>query len=250
VTDALLRAAVATLAPRAGGDCPGALERLRGRALRGLLRVLVRRRDLGRALDLLAGAPPRRAGAADAARVLEGLRRAPITCLDRALAGYAALRARGEEVRFVIGVRRDGDDVQAHAWLERGGEPLGEPADPRPRFAVALVHPRPAAPDPSTPEVPVSALQPSGDVILTELQDGTGVLLHLGTKFYYALNATGVVAWKALQGGRASGPEDVAREVAARFAGITADEARRDVERLVSELAAEGLLVAPGAGGA
>ena len=36
------------------------------------------------------------------------------------------------------------------------------------------------------------------DVVLTEMGDGAGVLLHLGTKFYYTLNATGVAVWKAL----------------------------------------------------
>ena len=39
---------------------------------------------------------------------------------------------------------------------------------------------------------------PHPQVLFTEIDDGSGVLLHLDTKFYYTLNATGVVVWKAL----------------------------------------------------
>jgi hypothetical protein len=44
------------------------------------------------------------------------------TCLYRSLARFAVLRARGHEVRFVMGVFAD----HGHAWLERAGEPLEE----------------------------------------------------------------------------------------------------------------------------
>src|SRR5690606_13486520 len=35
-------------------------------------------------------------------------------------------------------------------------------------------------------------------VMLTEMSDGTGVLLHLDTKFYYTLNRSGTKVWKTL----------------------------------------------------
>ena len=38
-------------------------------------------------------------------------------------------------------MRVDDGEVLAHAWLERDGEPVGEPTDPRPRFALAFVYP-------------------------------------------------------------------------------------------------------------
>ena len=34
--------------------------------------------------------------------------------------------------------------------------------------------------------------------LLTELDDGTGVVLHLDRKIYYTLNETGVFVWKEL----------------------------------------------------
>jgi Coenzyme PQQ synthesis protein D (PqqD) len=70
----------------------------------------------------------------------------------------------------------------------------------------------------------------SRDVILTEMKDGTGVLLDLESKFYFTLNVTGVAVWKLL----ASGEAETAAELAARIA--------RDFAALLAELGAEGLV--------
>jgi hypothetical protein len=86
------------------------------------------------------------------------------------------------------------------------------------------------------------------DVILTELQDGTGVLLHLGSKFYYALNRTGVVAWKLLSGGEARDAAGLAQALLSRFAGVAVDRARADVDALLRELEDEGLISTGGPG--
>lgn len=240
-----LHAAFTALAPPAAGE-GRVLRNLRLALLRLLLPALVRRHHLAELLVLLDGDPAVATPAAGAQRIVDGLRGRRMTCLHRALAGYAALRARGEDVRFVLGVRPDAgaaaaaSAVMAHAWLELGGVPLGEPEDPRGRFAVALVHPPPRPP--AQKEHRMSAAPPRPDVILTELQDGTGVLLHLGTKFYYALNATGVVTWKLLDSGAAADPDALARQLVARFEGVSVDDARRDVESLLAELRAEDLL--------
>ncbi len=77
------------------------------------------------------------------------------------------------------------------------------------------------------------------DVILTELGDGTGVLLHLGTKFYYTLNATGIAAWKALGGG--ASPSQIASAIAEKFR-IDTETAARDVEPVLNEMLTEGLI--------
>ena len=53
----------------------------------------------------------------------------------------------------------------------------------------------------------------SRDVILTEMRDGTGVLLDLRSKFYFTLNTTGVAVWKLL----ASGEATTAPELAGRI---------------------------------
>jgi hypothetical protein len=79
------------------------------------------------------------------------------------------------------------------------------------------------------------------EVLLTELGDGTGVLLHLRTKFYYTLNETGVVLWKALADG-ATSIERLAEHLAEHFR-VTADEARGDVRAMLDELRAEHLTV-------
>ncbi|MGC3996892.1 MAG: PqqD family protein [Anaeromyxobacter sp.] len=80
-------------------------------------------------------------------------------------------------------------------------------------------------------------------MLLTELADGTGVLLHLRTKFYYALNATGVVVWKLLASGEAATLEALAAAVVARFQGAEEARARADVSTLLAELQDEGLLL-------
>jgi hypothetical protein len=239
---------VARALARPGGAARFVPARLRGALLRKAIERLLRGRRLDELLDLLT--TPTATPTSSATSIptstptasIAHLRRLPATCLHRALAGYAALREAGEEARFVIGVRRDGDEVLAHAWIEHAGAPVGEPEDPRARFAVAYVHPAPA---PATnPEGrdgdPMPAPHPSPDVILTRLADGTGVLLHLGTKFYFSLNRTGVAVWEALSSGQGD-PDALADLLVARFAGVSQEEARADVDALLRELAAEGL---------
>jgi hypothetical protein len=109
--------------------------------------------------------------------------------------------------------------------------------------ALAPTHPAPAV-SPPHEEVSMVALRAHPDVLLTELQDGTGVLLHLGTKFYFVLNRTGVAVWKLLADGGVEGPEALARGLVERFAGASVDAVRADIDALVAELRAEGLVVA------
>ncbi len=237
--DRALRAAAVRLARARGGAA--VLVRSRVHALRGALALLLLRRRLPDALDALdVHRAPGARDRAESDRILAALARVPMTCLWRALAGYAALRARGEPVRFVLGVRTSHGDVLAHAWLERDGRPLAQAVDPRPSFHRAFFHPAPAAETPQERSMP----DPS-DVILTELEDGTGVLLHLGTKFYYTLNRTGVAVWRRVCAG-VTDPGVLARELAAAFDGVTEAQARADVDALLSELRAEGLAAGPG----
>jgi hypothetical protein len=83
----------------------------------------------------------------------------------------------------------------------------------------------------------------SRDVILTELGDGMGVLLHLGTKFYYTLNATGVATWKALELDTVRGVtrEDIAEHIARAFR-VDPSAAARDVDPVLTEMLDEGLI--------
>jgi len=82
---------------------------------------------------------------------------------------------------------------------------------------------------------------PNPQVLFTEIDDGSGVLLHLDTKFYYTLNRTGVLVWKALRDGTASTMDDLGARIAAEFR-VEAAAAARDVTSLLDELAADGLV--------
>jgi hypothetical protein len=63
-------------------------------------------------------------------------------CLDQSLALASLLRERGIDARLLIGAARGGEGIEAHAWVEIAGEPLGEPADLRQRFRVLESWPR------------------------------------------------------------------------------------------------------------
>jgi len=76
--------------------------------------------------------------------------------------------------------------------------------------------------------------------LLTELADGTGVLLHLETKFYFTLNPTGVEVWKALAG-IGSTELDVAQKLSADFE-VDEETALRDVHTLLAMMLSEGLV--------
>ncbi len=88
----------------------------------------------------------------------------------------------------------------------------------------------------------MAGLKPSDDVILTELKDGTGVLLHVGTKFYYTLNPTGVLAWKLIAVGGATSAAAVASAIADRYPEAEPGAVGADVAALLAELTREGLL--------
>ena len=108
------------------------------RALPALVRVLyvVRREpNLWKLMASLTRPPARRRGSlawrrytVSALRHLARLapRGGAGLCLVRSLAIYVALRQQGWPVVFASGVRRDGDGVVGHAWVEYGGRPLPE----------------------------------------------------------------------------------------------------------------------------
>jgi Coenzyme PQQ synthesis protein D (PqqD) len=76
--------------------------------------------------------------------------------------------------------------------------------------------------------------------LLTELADGTGVLLHLETKFYYTLNPTGVEVWKSLSGG-AKTEREVAEKISQDFE-VDVETAHSDVSGVLSMMLSEGLV--------
>jgi hypothetical protein len=83
-------------------------------------------------------------------------------------------------------------------------------------------------------------LRPHPKCLLTVLDDGTGVILNLETKYYFTLNTTGVALWQALENGAGT-----AREIAQALARtFEVDEAKalEDVEDVLRELVAEHLV--------
>jgi hypothetical protein len=87
-----------------------------------------------------------------------------------------------------------------------------------------------------------AAPAPNPQALFTELDDGTGVVLHLDTKFYYTLNATAVFVWKALADARAGSIAAIAEELTRAFR-VERAAAERDVAEIVAEMLADGLLV-------
>ena len=77
------------------------------------------------------------------------------------------------------------------------------------------------------------------DVACASVEDGA-VVLHMGTKRYYSLNETGAAIWRLIE-------ESVAiEEIPARLSAsydVALDEARREVEALVSALEETTLLM-------
>lgn len=216
----------------------------RGLTLRALLPLLVKRQalpDLLRSLDRPAAATgddPRWL----AAQLFRPLRLWPTTCLYRALGSYALLRAAGQEVRFVIGVRKEGETLLAHAWLERDGRAIVGAPGPGEQYAVAYAWPA----DPAAARA-LPALDPSRrifqgeDVVMTELPDGSGVLLHLQTGYYFTLNPSGVAVWRMIGAG-ARDASELAVAMGSSYPGVEPARIRTDIDALLAELNRESLV--------
>lgn len=76
-------------------------------------------------------------------------------------------------------------------------------------------------------------------VVFTALDDSQAALLHLDTKVYYSVNATGALIWRMLDEGEA--PEAIAEAIAGQY-DIEAPEALRFVGAFLAELDDEGLV--------
>jgi hypothetical protein len=77
--------------------------------------------------------------------------------------------------------------------------------------------------------------------LLTELDDGTGVVLNLETKFYHTLNATAVCMWKMLARG-VSSEQQLVGSLVAEFQ-VGEEQASTDIALALLEFEREGFLV-------
>jgi hypothetical protein len=58
----------------------------------------------------------------------------PMRCLPRSIALQQLLATRGVPARLRIGVRKESGGLTAHAWVEVGGQAVGEPEPVEARF--------------------------------------------------------------------------------------------------------------------
>ena len=80
-------------------------------------------------------------------------------------------------------------------------------------------------------------------VLFTDLDDGTGVLLHLDSKYYYTLNQTGAVIWKALAAQEGAGEAELAEQLAATVMGVEAGVLQNDLRDMFQEMVREELVL-------
>ncbi len=73
------------------------------------------------------------------------------------------------------------------------------------------------------------------------MADGTGVLLHLDTKFYYTLNAVGVSVWQRVSDETGATLSELTEHVHADF-DVDAARAEADIAELMAELTEEKLV--------
>lgn len=66
--------------------------------------------------------------------VASAARHARASCLERSLLLWYLLRRQGVAAELRIGVRKAGSALQAHAWIEVGGQVLADTADARIHF--------------------------------------------------------------------------------------------------------------------
>lgn len=88
---------------------------------------------------------------------------------------------------------------------------------------------------------PVSQYRASERALLTELGDGTGVLLDLDSKFYFTLNETAICVWKALVQSGALSHDQLTSELCRQYE-VTEDTARTDLNAVLDTLTRERLV--------
>ncbi len=89
------------------------------------------------------------------------------------------------------------------------------------------------------PMDPAWRVDPEPEVMVTDLDEGEAVLLHLATRKYFTLNASGLEIWRLLDKGLTLG--EVGGQLVERY-GIETERAAGAVSRLVAELRDAGLV--------
>lgn len=80
------------------------------------------------------------------------------------------------------------------------------------------------------------------DVVFTDLDDGSSVLLHLETKYYFSLNETGTFLWRLLDKEDGTTGENMAKDLCEAY-DVAPDRARQDVSEFLTNLNEQGLII-------
>ena len=79
------------------------------------------------------------------------------------------------------------------------------------------------------------------DVVFTDLDDGSAVLLHLESKFYFSLNETGCFLWKLLDAESGTDEEGLLKGLCENFE-VDPSRAEKDITEFILELKDQGLI--------
>ena len=85
-----------------------------------------------------------------------------------------------------------------------------------------------------------SPIQPHPDVVVTRLDNGEAVLMHMGTASYFTLNSTGAQIWALLAQGLP--PAAIVDQLVADYA-VEIDRATASVQALVTQLTEQQLVM-------
>jgi len=77
-------------------------------------------------------------------------------------------------------------------------------------------------------------------VIFTDLDDGSAVLLHLETKYYFSLNETAAFLWRLLENGDST-EENLIEGLCEAFE-VSEEQAKEDVTEFITSLKKQGLI--------
>ena len=79
------------------------------------------------------------------------------------------------------------------------------------------------------------------EVVFTDLDDGSAVILHLETKYYYSLNDTGCFLWKLLDQAEGASESELADQLHENY-DVDLGRAKEDVVEFINELSDQGLI--------
>ena len=78
-------------------------------------------------------------------------------------------------------------------------------------------------------------IEKSSPIVITVLDDRTGVILNLETLEYYSLNPTGVAVWQQIDANKSITAEELVSATCARFE-VDEDRARQTIGAFVEKL--------------